>query len=137
MNFMDYSFDVCMYMFTVDQTARIQVAMQTGTYRNQLNSYSLTLCNTTGISENNNLTDNISIFPNPSSGDVFISTTLQNANSIELKVYNSIGESIMSKKINSASGETKVTLNNKPNGIYLFELKTSEGTITKKVILNK
>lgn len=36
MNFMDYSDDACMYMFTNDQTTRIQTAMQTGTYRTQV-----------------------------------------------------------------------------------------------------
>ncbi|HXB39327.1 MAG TPA: M43 family zinc metalloprotease [Bacteroidia bacterium] len=36
MDFMDYSDDACMYMFTNDQTTRIQTAMQTGTYRTQI-----------------------------------------------------------------------------------------------------
>lgn len=45
MNFMDYVDDACMYMFTNDQTTRIQTAMQNGTYRNQLSASATTLCN--------------------------------------------------------------------------------------------
>ena len=33
MNYMDYVSDNCMYMFTLDQTARMQTAMANGTYR--------------------------------------------------------------------------------------------------------
>jgi len=41
MNFMDYTDDKCMIMFTPDQTTRIQTAMSQGTYRNQLGTHGL------------------------------------------------------------------------------------------------
>ena len=41
MNFMDYTNNHCQYMFTPDQTTRIQTAMSQGTYRNQLGTHGL------------------------------------------------------------------------------------------------
>lgn len=38
MNYMDYTNDACMYMFTNNQKARIQTCMANGTYRSTLNS---------------------------------------------------------------------------------------------------
>ena len=60
------------------------------------------------------------------------------SSSMDLKIYNAIGETVMNKKITIASsGETKINLGGKADGIYLFEVKTSEGTITKKVVINR
>lgn len=44
MNFMDYTDDASMYMFTTDQNTRIQTAMANGTYRKNLSASAATLC---------------------------------------------------------------------------------------------
>jgi hypothetical protein len=44
MNFMDYTNDACMYMFTHDQRTRIQTALTSGTFRSQLTVSANTLC---------------------------------------------------------------------------------------------
>ncbi len=44
MNFMDYSDDACMYMFSPDQRDRIQTAMANCPFRTQLTASSATLC---------------------------------------------------------------------------------------------
>ena len=135
MNYMDYTNDAGLYMFTAGQKARIVAAMD-GSTRVGLKTSAVTNCAPVGINEFSS-SDNISIFPNPSTGEVSI-TTMSNIHSMDLKVYNAIGDAVVTKKMNvSASGETKINLSNNPNGIYLFQIKTSEGTTTKKIIINR
>ncbi|MBP8034624.1 MAG: T9SS type A sorting domain-containing protein, partial [Bacteroidia bacterium] len=44
MNYMDYTDDACMYMWSTGQKTRIQQCMVQGTYRSQLSASSTTLC---------------------------------------------------------------------------------------------
>ncbi|MFH1005109.1 MAG: T9SS type A sorting domain-containing protein, partial [Bacteroidota bacterium] len=77
-------------------------------------------------------------YPNPSDGNIFMHVDLPNINSIDVTIYNAIGEAVLSKKIIVPSGrEIKLDMNNNPDGIYLIEVKTDEGNITKKIIINR
>ena len=132
---MDYTDDLCYNMFSNDQKTRAQAAVFQN-LTSVANSAS-TVCGSTGIAENV-LDAGISVFPNPSTGDIYISNTLSGVNSMDLKVYNAIGQAVMSKKISMpASGDAKINLGSNPDGIYLFEVKTNEGTITKKIVINR
>ncbi|MEK6614919.1 MAG: zinc-dependent metalloprotease, partial [Bacteroidota bacterium] len=136
MNYMDYTDDVCMYMFTVGQKARMLAALN-GPRASILTSAATNCLGVNPVINELSLSDHISIYPNPSTGEVSI-TSLSNINAMDLKVYNAIGEAVVAKKINvPASGETKINLRDNPDGIYLFQIKTSEGTITKKIIINR
>ena len=75
--------------------------------------------------------NSISIYPNPSTGEFTIQSSLFNVQNVE--VYNTIGEKVISKTLNSKLG----TLNLNENGIYFVKINSNGKTFTKKIIVNK
>lgn len=134
MNFMDYSNDNCMYMFTVDQTARIQTAMQTGTFRTQLSTSASTIC---VLGVNDIITSQaISVYPNPSKGNIEVKSDKLEISAIE--IYNVLGEKIY--KTPSLKGVKQINISlpsGLGQGIYLLKAQTPNGMIMKKIILER
>ncbi|MBI3503085.1 MAG: T9SS type A sorting domain-containing protein [Bacteroidetes bacterium] len=73
----------------------------------------------------------ISVYPNPSSWEFTIQSSLFNVENVE--VYNAVGEKIISEKPNA---KTEV-LNLKEEGIYFVRMNSNGKIITKKLIVNK
>ncbi|MBS3915942.1 MAG: PKD domain-containing protein [Bacteroidetes bacterium] len=114
--------------FTVTLVARNSVdcecsLTQNKSIRNSLNTASL-----------NN--EEIRLFPNPSTGVVNVET---NTNSViqAIEVYDVLGNKvIVNSKINSAN-KGVIEFNNASNGIYLVKVTTVNGSITKRITINK
>lgn len=81
----------------------------------------------------NGLENSILIFPNPSAGKVQIQSLKHRINNIS--AINMIGEKVYFLKNSGYSSLTD--LSGWPQGIYLFQIETSAGIITKKVILQR
>ncbi|MBT3621375.1 MAG: T9SS type A sorting domain-containing protein [Flavobacteriales bacterium] len=75
-------------------------------------------------------TASISVYPNPSSGRFFINSS-ELINSITVR--NILGAVVNSVVVSSLSDVIDLTAENK--GIYLVDIKTNSGTITKKLIV--
>jgi PKD repeat protein len=92
----------------------------------------------TGIESLEN-TSGISIFPNPSTGKFTVIAS--EAKQSQIEIYNVLGEIVLNLSINLpiAIGTTNqlIDLSDKPNGIYFLQLKTGQGTATKKIIIQK
>ena len=76
---------------------------------------------------------NIEVFPNPTSGIFQIANTNYQISNIE--VYNLLGELVHQHR--GAFSNLQINLANQPNGIYFLNIKTKQGTISKKLIINK
>ena len=132
-NFMSYA--TATWMFSQGQVdvmiATLNASEMNGGRSSLKNSNISTNCSGIVSSALNELNEKISIYPNPSNGKLFISTS-EVIKSI--KVTNIIGKEIYS---NNNFNYNSIDLINFNNGVYFIDLSTEKGTITKKIILTK
>ncbi len=134
MNFMDYTNDLCMYMFTLGQKTLLDATM------NGLRSSLKTSdgCTPLSVAERLLSSQSLSIYPNPSAGNFALTLNVPNISSADLIIYNALGDIVLEKKIRIDAGDDiEVNMGEAPNGIYLAKMKTAEGAITKKVVINR
>ncbi|MBI4931357.1 MAG: PKD domain-containing protein [Bacteroidetes bacterium] len=86
-----------------------------------------------GISQYSILNTQYSIYPNPTSG-VF-NMQMSRFENVQMKIYNVYGECIYQQICTSA--HQQIDLSSQSSGIYFLHLKTEQGIITKKIIINK
>ncbi|MHB8261342.1 MAG: zinc-dependent metalloprotease [Bacteroidia bacterium] len=94
--------------------------------------------NTIGIKEIN-LNDNVSVYPNPSDGTVFVNVTVNNIGKVNIRIYNLLGETVSEQSDNSSTAKSfNFDLTNLSNAVYFVEIKTDMGgSAIKKLVLNK
>jgi hypothetical protein len=87
----------------------------------------------------NNLTDeqlHVSVYPNPSTGTVYVNYATDNEEKVKLKVMNVIGEEIAAKEVNAAKlGAVSFDLTGYATGIYFVALQTAHSEKTLKFSL--
>jgi hypothetical protein len=123
MNFMDYTDDACMHMFTQQQHARMNSVLNS--IRAGLKS-SKGISTTTGIVSNRNQLK-ISIFPNPNNGNFNIDLSLIKDKIKELKVINILGQSVW-EQINPNNTVANIDLKTKTPGMYWLIIQTEDGS---------
>jgi hypothetical protein len=77
--------------------------------------------------------DEVLLYPNPSSSEVFIKTQ---RNLSKITIYNQTGVLVKSVKLNDTSHDLKVNVNDLPKSLYIFELESDTEKTWKKVIVN-
>ncbi len=132
-NYMDYSDDKCMVMFTAGQKARMQAVMANCLRRKTLTTS--TVCSTTGLDESNS-DITFDVFPNPSKGEFFVNVDLLNQQDYTITVINTLGQTVKEiKQVQSNGGSVKVDLSDKAEGVYFVTLKSKTVSKTKRIIL--
>lgn len=82
--------------------------------------------------------DNISIYPNPSTGAVSVMIGLNKISEVKLEVYNSVGQLVKSSVMQSGNGgRVDFDLSDKDAGMYFMKIQTESSVVTKRVIINK
>ena len=131
-NYMDYSEDRCMVMFTNGQKERMQACLQ---YCDRRAAIVTSTVGIVGIKENRSSID-ISIYPNPTNGELFVDVNLQDAQDLTISVVNTLGQTV--KEITQAQsngGKIKIDLSDKNTGVYFVTVKTRTGSKVKRIVL--
>jgi hypothetical protein len=132
-NYMDYSDDKCMVMFTAGQKARMQAVMANCVRRTSLNN--AVACVNVGIEEAQ-APVNVSVFPNPTQGELTINVELMNAQDITVSVINTLGQTVKEvKQLQSNGGLIKINLSDNTQGVYFVTVKCKSGSFSKRIIL--
>lgn len=81
----------------------------------------------------------INVFPNPSSGKIFLTNECNKNSTVQLFVMDLLGQVIIEKEISFASGfnSKEILLDNISNGIYIIKIQKDESSISKKIIIDK
>ncbi|HET7819255.1 MAG TPA: T9SS type A sorting domain-containing protein [Bacteroidia bacterium] len=87
--------------------------------------------------QENKVVDMFEVFPNPSSGKVYLKIKgIQNLNIKNIDVYNALGSIVSSMKISGLVSDYVVNLSSRPKGVYFIKINSDKGSTVKKVILD-
>lgn len=95
-------------------------------------STTATFIATLGV-EDVSLYDEVLLYPNPTSSEVFIKTK---TNLSKVTIYSQTGTLVKTVNLNDNSNEIKVNVNDLPKALYIFELQNETEKTWKKVIVN-
>lgn len=88
------------------------------------------------LSVNEVLNNAISIYPNPSSGNIFLDFGKKNFGKAEVSVSDVLGKAILKTNF-TATGKQKLNVSEIGTGIYFIKINTSSGVATKKIMIAK
>lgn len=77
----------------------------------------------------------VSIYPNPTDGQLWIEFLNNDLLEATIKLYNSTGIMLSQNEIKSGTKEHQMNLEAMPSGIYLVQIQTEQGMLTKRILI--
>jgi len=130
LNYMDYSDDNCLSVFTYGQAGRMDAAL----FGPRVGLLSSVGCDPSTVNiDNIELSKRVSIYPNPSLGA--FTMELQGVQQANISILNILGRKVFESQIESQ--RTTIDISEQPNGIYFLIITTNNSSTTKKIIIEK
>ena len=81
--------------------------------------------------------NNLEVYPNPSRDIFNVSFTSEDAQDLEVRIINVVGEVVYTENLEQFIGEytKQVNLATYTKGVYFLEITTNNGVVNKKLIL--
>lgn len=137
MNYMDYSNDACLYMFTPGQATRMRAVLNTS--RITIKASAASNCGTNIGIEENNIND-FNIYPNPAKESTTIEFSLNSAADVSYTLVSITGQVIAEVSAQEYGvGNHSITINTTEltNGIYYLSFRAGNAIENKKVAIFK
>jgi hypothetical protein len=98
---------------------------------------SLTCNNTEGMSDNSVTDEIVIVYPNPSSGKVFIESNGISEKQVAINVYNVLGQRVAYNNTNSKLNRVELDVSNLAEGMYLLYITINNKKYSKTIIKQK
>jgi hypothetical protein len=102
-----------------------------------MNKVSYIQVGTVGLGEDNDDNNQVSVFPNPTTGRISIHVKDVVTIVQQIKVTNTFGEQIYAVEPARSGNKFEIDISDQPNGVYFLRIKAGDKLINKKVYLMK
>lgn len=129
-NFMDYSDDRCLNMFTHQQISLMRYMLRTsraGIVSEEIIEYPTAISEVTKSLE-------VKVYPNPSLGRLNVEMNEANSQNASLEIFSIVGESVL-KFLNLKNGSNAFDISSLADGMYTIKIKSDIGEKTEKILL--
>jgi hypothetical protein len=131
MNYMDYTDDACMYMFTTAQKTRMWSTLN----GSRLSIQTSNGCLAVGIAPLS-MQGVFTISPSPTNGAFTVNFGNGSPEHFDISIYNVLGEKVYTHHYDALSeAELHLDLEGNAPGIYMVEVRTATARTTKKIML--
>jgi len=92
-------------------------------------------CIASGINTPTSSQISVSVYPNPTQGNIYANVQLDRISNLKIEVFNMIGFKVSEMNVpNVISGKYNLDLGNDPSGMYMIRISSNDASITEKII---